>query len=130
MTLSNERDLEFHIRLLGWIHVIGSAIFFILGGFIFIFLAGIGLASGDQTAAAILSIVGSSVGILMVVLAIPELLAGYGLLKGKSWGRILAIVVGILSLFNFPLGTLIGFYSLWVLLPGEAESYFVATKPA
>jgi hypothetical protein len=130
MEASNNRNLEFHIRLLGWIHIIGSALFFILGGFIFVFLAGIGFASGDQTAATILSIVGISVGILMVVLAIPELLAGFGLIKGKSWGRMLALVVGILGLFNVPIGTLIGLYTLWVLLPKEAETFFIKAKAA
>jgi hypothetical protein len=41
----------------------------------------------------------------------------------------LAIVVGILSLVNFPVGTLIGLYTLWVLTQPAATEYFAAPAP-
>jgi hypothetical protein len=72
----------------------------------------------------ILAVVGFSVGIFMAVLALPGLLAGIGLLKRKNWGRVLAIVVSFLNLLNFPLGTLLGGYSLWVLFQEAAGTYF------
>lgn len=34
------------------------------------------------------------------------------------------IVVAFLNLLNFPLGTLLGFYTLWVLLQTSANEYF------
>jgi hypothetical protein len=46
----------------------------------------------------------------------------------KSWGRVLAIVVGVLNLINFPIGTLIGIYTLWVLFQNTAADYFVAEQ--
>ena len=130
MDTFNREDLQMHISILGWIQIVSSAIFLVMGGFVFVLLSGIGFASGDPTATAILSVVGSSVGVLMMVLALPNLLAGYGLLTGKSWGRILAIVVGVLGLFNFPIGTLIGVYTLWVLLQEDASVYFLSAKAA
>ena len=36
----------------------------------------------------------------------------------------LSIVIGILHLLNFPLGTALGIYTLWVLLPGESEQQY------
>jgi hypothetical protein len=45
------------------------------------------------------------------------LLAGYGLLNRKPWGRTVAIVAGILALIKFPMGTALGIYTLWVLAP-------------
>jgi hypothetical protein len=128
MEQSDPQDLQLHITILGWIQIVSSAVFLVIGGFVFVLLSGIGFASGDPTATAILSVVGASVGILMMVLALPGLLAGYGLLTGKSWGRILAIVVGVLGLLNFPIGTLIGAYTLWVLLQEDAAPYFMAAK--
>ena len=44
-------------------------------------------------------------GMFMFVLALPSLLAGYGLLREKNWGRILTIIVSFFNLLNFPLGT-------------------------
>ncbi|MFQ5859797.1 MAG: hypothetical protein ACE5LU_29735, partial [Anaerolineae bacterium] len=112
----NERELQQHVTLLGWLHILGNAVFLVLGMCLFTLLAGIGVATGDPVAARILSVVGLAVGSLLVVLAIPGMVAGYGLLRRKAWARILAMVVGFLGLINFPLGTAIGLYTFWVLL--------------
>ena len=72
----------------------------------------------------------TAVGLLLATLSLPGLAAGYGLLKHQPWARILAIVVGILSLLNFPLGTAIGIYTLWVLMQPTAADYFATPAPA
>ena len=45
---------------------------------------------------------------------------GYSLLSRRPWGRTLAIVAAILALFKPLLGTALGIYTLWVLVPGES----------
>ena len=72
----------------------------------------------------ILGVVGLVALAFFTLLALPGMAAGYGLLKRKQWGRILALIVGILDLFSVPLGTLLGLYTLFVLLQEEAEPYF------
>ena len=55
------------------------------------------------------------------------LLAGWGLLRREKWARILALVLAFVSLFtNIPLGTALGVYTLWVLLPSESEREYAA----
>jgi hypothetical protein len=130
MNFLNEHQLKLHVTILGWLYIVGNAIFLLIGTFVFVLLAGIGVASGDSQAMAILSIVGTVVGALLAVLAIPGIVAGYGLLARKAWGRVLAIVVGILGLINFPIGTAIGIYALLVLLQEAATDYFMPAKPA
>lgn len=44
------------------------------------------------------------------------LLTGYGLHQRAPWGRILAIVVAILSLIKFPIGTALGIWTMVILL--------------
>jgi hypothetical protein len=44
------------------------------------------------------------------------LVTGYGLYTRARWGRILAIVVAILSLIKFPFGTALGIWTMVVLL--------------
>ncbi|HUX65856.1 MAG TPA: zinc ribbon domain-containing protein [Terriglobales bacterium] len=61
------------------------------------------------------------IGVLMLVMGGLGLATGLGLLLVQSWARMLAIVVGIVELISFPLGTALGIYTLWVLLPNEAE---------
>ena len=43
-------------------------------------------------------------------------LTGYGLYMRARWGRILAIVVAILSLIKFPIGTALGIWTMVMLL--------------
>lgn len=61
-----------------------------------------------------------------VVMAGLALLVGYGLLTRKPWGRTLAIVIAILSLFRIPVGTGLGIYTLWVLAPGFSGAEYDA----
>lgn len=118
------RDLELHIPVVGWLLVISSALLLALGVIGFFFLSSIGVFSGDAQAALILSTVGTWGGIFFLILAVPGFVAGYGLLKHREWGRILAIVIAFLNLINFPLGTLLGIYALFVLLQTHANEYF------
>lgn len=118
------QELQLHVTVLGWLHVIGYAIFLLLGIFLFTLLSSIGALTGDEQATLVLGLVGTTVGGLLVVLALPGIVAGYGLLTHRSWGRYLAIVVAILGLVNLPLGTIVGVYALWVLLQESADAYF------
>jgi hypothetical protein len=51
---------------------------------------------------------------LIVVFAIPSLIAGVGILNNKSWALVLALILGCFKLFSFPIGTIIGIYTIWV----------------
>ena len=57
---------------------------------------------------------------ITVVATVLALLVGFSLMTRKPWGRILAIVVAILALFRFPVGTALGIYTLWVLAPTQS----------
>jgi Na+/proline symporter len=80
--------------------------------------------SGDPAALGILGVIAVVSLLFFAVLALPGLLVGYGLLRRKKWGQILGMVVGILSLLNFPLGTALGAYTLFVLFQNSANDYF------
>jgi hypothetical protein len=53
-----------------------------------------------------------------------EILIGVFLGKGMPWARIAAIVIGILSLPSFPVGTALGIIALVVLFGQEGKAYF------
>ena len=58
------------------------------------------------------------VALVTVVAAGLAFLVGYSLLTRRPWGRVVGIIVAILSLIKFPFGTALGIYTLWVLAPG------------
>jgi len=67
-----------------------------------------------------------AIGGFLVVKGIVGIIAGWGLLDRQYWARILALILGFLSLLHFPLGTALGIYTLWVLLPGYSDMEYRA----
>jgi len=55
----------------------------------------------------------------IAVCSLPGLIAGFGYLRHREWARITLLVVSFFSLINIPLGTLLGGYSIWVLMQDE-----------
>ncbi len=60
-------------------------------------------------------------GVLVSGFAIAGVIAGWGLLAHRPWARMLAIVLGCISLIHFPFGTALGIYTLWVLIPAGSD---------
>ena len=58
---------------------------------------------------------------VFLVIGIPNLIAGLALLKQKGWARVLAIILAVLALTSFPVGTAVGIYAIWVLTQKETE---------
>jgi hypothetical protein len=50
--------------------------------------------------------------------------AAWGLLQHQQWGRILAVVVAVLSLIRFPVGTALGIWTMMVLLGYRNSSLY------
>lgn len=57
---------------------------------------------------------------ISLVGAVASFAVGFSLLQRKTWGRLLAIAMGILVLIRIPLGTALGIYTLWVLAPAAS----------
>jgi hypothetical protein len=126
MQLSHKREVEVktHINVVGLIHLVTGLLFTALA-----LLVSVGLLVfapafngappwSPEDAVAIVGIT-LAISSLFFVIGIPSLIAGIGLLKQKAWARTLAIVVAILALFSFPVGTIVGIYTLWVLTRQE-----------
>ena len=126
----DKEQIKQHVRILGLLHLLSGGLFAVIGGFVFVFLSGIGAVVEDPFVFRVLTVVGFTTGTFLVVLGVPGMAAGYGLLTQRSWGRVLAIAAGILNLINIPIGTAIGIYTLAVLLKTDDEGQVTALKPA
>jgi len=70
-------------------------------------------------------------GIIVLAKAAVGFLTGWGLLQRETWARSLALVLAFISLFtNIPIGTAIGVYTMWALLPAESEREYDAIAKA
>ena len=115
---------ERRIRTLGRLYLAISALGIVSGCLAFAAIAPWGLLSGDPTATALLAGLGGAVAAVMLVLSAPGLIGGLALLTRRSWARVYAMVLAALLLFWFPFGTILGTYTLYVLLQPDIRLYF------
>jgi len=120
--------MEQHIRIVG-ILCIGLSLFgMLLGVLAFVFLSGLGYVVGDE-ASFILPTIGIIAGVFFLVISIPGIIGGLGLLQKKEWARILVLIIAACHLLNFPIGTAVGAYSIWVLVQDETVRIFNPVLP-
>ena len=62
-----------------------------------------------------------SFGVWILFSALAGLGAGWGLLHREPWARSLVLVMNTMALIYVPFGTMLGIYTLWVLLPRQSE---------
>lgn len=117
-----------HIDWLGYLYIALGVLGLLTAAFLFLVIAGGGLISGDPEAIFVTGLVATILAVFLTVISLPGIIVGYGLLKRRSWARILGLVLGFLNLFNIPLGTLLGVYTFWVLLQDEAEAQFAVAR--
>jgi hypothetical protein len=133
MNSLDERQLGTHVQILGWLRIGSALLLAVVGIGLLMLLGGIGVfastTSEDVIPFWVLGITGFLLAAFMVVLALPGFIAGVGLLKRKSWGRILTIIVAVFDLLNFPIGTAIAVYSFYVLFQNAADAYFTGSSP-
>jgi uncharacterized membrane protein (DUF2068 family) len=82
--------------------------------------------AGSMRDTALVGILGGFTAIFLGGLAALQLVLGWGLLTKKQWARILGIILGVISLIRFPLGTALGIYTLWVLLSKDGSAEFAS----
>ena len=119
--------MEKHLNVVAALEI-GFGIFWIVfGGIILFVLSLVGGLIDDKDARFILPLIGQIVAAFLFFTSIPGIIAGIGLVRRKEWGRILTLILSVIGLMNFPVGTAVGIYSIWVLVQDETVALF---KPA
>ena len=116
--------METNIKILGWLYIVLGILGVLAGVFVLVILLGTGLITQDRDAMTVLSIVGVGVAALVTLISAPNIVAGIGLLKFRSWARVLALILGLLNLPGFPFGTVLGVYTFVSLLNEDASALF------
>ncbi len=111
--------MEKHITLAAVLNIGLGILGLLFACVVFVVIAGGGLISGDPEAMAITMIVGSVIAVFFIVLSLPKIIGGIGLLKRRRWARIVLLIISVMALIDFPIGTALGIYTIWVLLQDE-----------
>jgi hypothetical protein len=104
-----------HVTIVGVLDVALGLSGLIGAPFALIALVGGGLATGDWPSMLLLPLMGIGITVLILLLSIPALIAGIGLLRGARWARSFGLFASAVNLISFPIGTPIGAYGLWAL---------------
>ena len=118
-----------------------SIFFFVSGGLqvlvgvgLGLIYAGVGTAllaggqrSEDQMVGGIMLAAAVGVGLFITAFGAFTLFSAYKVMKVHKSGRTLAIIISILSLFSFPLGTALGVYGLWFMFGDMGKALYADT---
>ncbi len=127
--------IDIHVRVAAWLHIVMGALAVCTLLFIGLAFGAFGAivvgAAHDSQATGVLALIGglgATFLFFFIGLAALEIAGAVMLLNGSAGGRVLTIIFSVLALVNFPIGTVIGAYSLWALLravpaaPAPAQS--------
>jgi hypothetical protein len=117
--------MDKHVQLIGLLWIVYGIVGLLFAFFVFLLLFGVSfIPDMGHIAPGILRIIAWISSLFFMALAIPQIIAGMGLIKRKEWGRILTLIVSFFHLLSFPLGTALGVYSFVILLKPEAVRLF------
>jgi hypothetical protein len=121
--------MEQHFKVVAVLQIVMGLLSISVGLMILGIVAGAGAfasaMSGNHLAFFITGTVGLFIGVILLMLALPSIVAGIGLLQRRDWARTLTIVLSFFHLLHVPFGTIVGAYSLWALFQPDAETYFI-----
>jgi hypothetical protein len=122
--------MDTHVKVLAWLYIVFGVLGSLFGLGLMALLGAIGVAGAASDpdawmALPILGLTGAALGVFILLLSLPGIIAGIGLLMFRPWARIVTIVLSALNLMNFPLGTILGVYGLWVMLSSEGSRLFI-----
>ncbi|NTX56545.1 hypothetical protein [Myxococcus sp. CA039A] len=110
-------DLDNHRRILGIAFIAINALTVLVGVGLAVFFAFAGAMMVSESSLAedraSYWLFGGGISACVLAFGLPGVIAGIGLLTRRGWSRVLALVLGIVGLFNFPLGTCLGIYAIW-----------------
>jgi len=114
--------MERNLNVLGVLYIVLGAIGFLIATlFIAGFVSG-NLALSDLKTVEITPSMATAATLLMILISIPQVIAGVGLLERAPWALLLTNLLSVVNLFSFPFGTAVGIYSLWLLSKPEARA--------
>jgi hypothetical protein len=123
--------MEGHVKTLAILHIVFGGFGLLLAVGLLMMFGGIAglIGAGDLSDSGhVPAVLMGGIGILvfgfLLVLSLPGIIAGIGLLDFRPWARVLAIVLSVLDLIHVPFGTALGVYGLWVLLSPDGERLF------
>lgn len=112
--------MDQHIKILGIASIAYHVVQALLVAVVIPILISMGVVADQPEIRVVLGSIAVVIVVVVLLLTLPGIIGGFGLLRYKRWARILLFISNSLSLFSFPFGTALGAYTFWVLTKDEA----------
>ena len=120
-----ESLMKKHVTLVAAFQIGFSAMGLIAATVIFLVFAFAGTFVDDiDVAGNVIKFIGTVLPGFIMLGSVLGLIGGIGLLSFQKWARILVMIISAIGCFIFPIGTIIGIYSLWVLMQDDTTVLF------
>ena len=126
MNVLSKKDFGTHVAVVGWLQIANGLLGLLLGALAATLLVGLAAITDIGRVLQTTTLTAAVIGGLMVILSIPGIVAGIGLLRRASWSRVMALVLSAFELVLFPFGTLLAAYTVFVLSQQAAVDAFGA----
>jgi hypothetical protein len=130
-----EMSPEEHNRLLGYGHLAYAGFQTLMMGMVSLFMFfmfALGWTNSPPSAnappLAFFVLIMAMIFVISLLFTLPSYVAGYGLLKKKSWARTWAIVAGVLASMSFPIGTAVAVHTFWFLFGEAGKDFYSKSK--
>ncbi len=120
-----ESTVKKHVTMVAALHI-GFGTIGVIGAIIVHFVIGFAgsFVKDVEVASTVLNFLSTGLPLIIGVISLIKLVGGIGLLSYQKWARIFVLIVSALGCLNIPIGTVIGVYSIWVLMQEEVIKMF------
>ncbi|MEO5922715.1 MAG: hypothetical protein ABIR70_02710 [Bryobacteraceae bacterium] len=112
-----------HIRLLGILWIANGALY-LVPALMILTVFGVAFLPGGLPSF-VLSLI-PIIGYALLFAGGISAAVGWGLLMHQPWARTGAMIMAAINLLHIPIGTALGIYTLWALLPADREREYKA----
>jgi hypothetical protein len=120
-----DSKMKKHVTIVGALQI-GFSTLWLIGALVlyFVFNFARGFVDNDEVATRVLGFLGYILPLFVGVISVIGLIGGIALLSYRTWARVLVIIVSALGCLNIPIGTLVGVYTIWVLMQDDTIKLF------
>lgn len=111
------------IQIMGWLSVLLAVAFLLISIFGSVII-GISAEDSPIVGSLIVGITGFIVAVVTLGVGVLYLVTARGIVNRRNWAKVVGIVLGILALPGFPIGTVLGVLILVGLLSSESQGWF------
>jgi hypothetical protein len=114
-----ENKMQKHLTAVAALQIGYSILMIIAALVVYIVLPNVARFVEESEIADFLPLIAIWILVFLLVISTPSLIGGFGLLMKKYWARYVVLIFSMFQIFNFPVGTAIAVYTIWVLVQDD-----------